>query len=271
MAESTLGIEVVELKAAIGQYLGYGRGATTYAESAWTTAQTNDILDQLKTGLNWFYVPSPIPPGMVPHSWSFLRPVASLTMVAGTATVDLPDDFGYFEGNIYITTPATAWRRVPLELTNEGVIQSRYAALPDTTGAPRLAALEVVKGTTATEGTRYRLHVWPTPDAAYVLHADYKYLPDMLSGTYPYPPGGAEHGETIRAACVAAAELYLDNEKGAMWQNFVERLAASIAIDNRKKGWKIGYNGDRSDHRLPPGRSWRDYDNPPVTYNGDPL
>ncbi len=39
------------------------------------------------------------------------------------------------------------------------------------------------------------------------------------------------HAETIQAACLAAAELFLNDEKGQYWQTFMERLAASVAHD----------------------------------------
>ncbi len=113
--------------------------------------------------------------------------------------------------------------------------------------------------------------MWPKPDVAYTIIGEYKHIPDALTGLLPYPPGGGDHAETIMAACLAAAELFLDDEKGVRWQYFMERLAASVAVDSRKKGSNLGYNGDGSDRKFPPGRSWRDYENNAVTYNGDPF
>lgn len=275
MPESTLALSRDDLRALIGHYLGYGRG-DGFGESAWTVPQTNNIDDCLRTGLSNFYNPPPVMPGEMPHSWSFLRPFASIAVVAAAATVALPDDFGYFEGPIYITTPTgTAARRWALQLTNEGLIQGRHAAQPTTTGAPRMAALEVLPGTTLTEGTRYVLHLWPVPDQNYTLEAEYKHLPDTPTDLLPFPPGGSEHAETIKASCIAAAELHLDDERGKRWQYFMERLAASVVIDRRKKGMFFGKNLDRSDRTTRYGRMngqmWRYYDNNPVTYNGNPL
>lgn len=270
MPESTLSLSIDDLKGSIGHFLGYGRG-TPYGEVAWTTPQTNDIVDVLKSGLSQFYTPPALPGERESHSWSFMRPFTTIALSSGESVAVLPDGFGSFEGPLYITTDSTAWRRFPLDIYNEGMVQARHASLPDTTGAPKMAALQVIAGTSALEGTRYRLYVWPVADADYTFAAEYKYLPDMLTGSFPYPPGGQEHAETLKSACLAAAELHLDDVKGPRWEFFMQRLAASVAVDSRKKGTKFGYNGDSSDRRFPPGRGWRDYDNAAVTYNGNPL
>jgi hypothetical protein len=272
VAESTLSLSLDDLKGEIGHFLGYGRG-TVFGEPAWTTPQSNNITAVLKSGLSQFYTPPPTQPGQAPHTWSFLRPFATITLTSGESVVALPDDFGNFEGAIFITTEGTAYRRLPLDVTNPARVQALHAAQPDTTGAPRIAATEAIKGSTATEGTRFNLYYWPTADQNYTLRAEYKYLPDMLTGLLPYPPGGSEHAETIKAACLASAELHLDDAKGPRWMFFMERLSASVAVDARRKTvTKIGYNADRSDGRgWFHGGNWRHLDNPPVTYNGDDL
>lgn len=269
MAESTLSLSLDDLKAAIGSYLGYGRG-TVFSEPAWTTEQSNNITDVLKSGLSQVYTPPPTEPGGASHNWSFLRPFASITMTSGTRTVALPDDFGGFEGPIYITSPASASRRWELPVTNEGMVRQMVAASPDTTGAPRIAAESVITGTTATEGTRSNLIVWPTPDADYVLSYTYKHLQDALTGSFPYPPGGQEHAELFKASCIAAAELYLDDMPGARFQYFMQRLTASVYVDRKRKGIAFGYNGDRSDGRRDQ-RVDRITWGEGITYNGTPF
>lgn len=271
MAESTLSLSISELKAEIGHFLGYGRG-TDLGEVAWTVPQTNDINDCLKSGLQQFYTPPQIAPNEAPHSWTFLRPFATLTIIQGTNFTPLPDDFGYFEGSIFVADPASATRRLPLQITNPGRVRAQIAAEPDTTGAPRLAAQEPIAGTTATEGTRYNLIVWPVPNADYSVYVEYKHLPDMLTGDLPYPPGGSEHAATIKAAVLAAAELELDDTPGPRAMQFMSRLVASIAVDRKKNFKTLGYNGDPR-LRMGGGRQIdrRDFDNGSVTYNGNPL
>lgn len=272
MAESTLSLSIDDLKAHIGHYLGYGRG-TAKGEGAWTTAQANTITDCLTAGLSQVYTPPPLTPGEPAHSWSFLRPFANLTLTNGSTSVTLPDNFGGFEGPIYIQDAQAIRSRWELEVTNEGRVQHLLAAHPTQTGAPRLAAESVQSGTTVTSSTRSVLLVWPKADKDYTLVATYKHLQDALTGALPYPPGGAEHAELFKASCLAAAELEQDDVRGPRWEAFLQRLAASIYADRKRKGLKLGYNGDRSDRVGDPrvrGTIWGG-DAPGVTYNGNPL
>ncbi len=97
-------------------------------------------------------------------------------------------------------------------------------------------------------------------------------MPDYLSNTIqPYPYGGGEHSETILEACLSVAEERRDDipmGTGAHGMAFVTRLAASIAMDSRKKPTKLGYNRDLSDEMdlLPWPRRGMNPD--PVTVNG---
>lgn len=271
MPESTLSLTIDDLRAEIGKFLGYGRGATKFAEAAWTTSQLNDINVLLKSGLSQVYTPPPLAPGEAAHEWSFLRPQTTLTLESGKSTVDLPADFGGFSDSIFVMDPASVARRIPLRITHVGMLEQQHASQPDTTGFPRMACEKVLPGTGATQSTRSQLLVWPTSDGNYTLSVSYKHMPDALTGGYPYPPGGAEHAELFKASVIAAAELQLDDQPGPRAAFFVQRLAASIAVDRRRKGLFLGYNGDRSDWRnMRLGRQVL-FDNPAVTYNGDPL
>lgn len=268
MAESTLSLSIDDLESEVGAYLGYGRGANS-SEPAWTTAQQNNITAVVKSGLSQFYTPPPIKPGERAHSWTFLTPFTTIVLASGDSSVALPDDFGHISGPLYVTDPQASHRFLPIKVYNEGYVQAKHAGLPDTTGAPVVAAIQTIAGTTLTEGTRYRLYVWPTADTDYTFAIEYKYLPDMLTGLLPFPPGGQQHAETIKAACIAAAELYLDDVKGPRFQFYMERLMASVEADRRAKGPNFGYNGDNSYHlQRVPGRPGRHLFGSRVTYNG---
>ncbi len=122
------------------------------------------------------------------------------------------------------------------------------------TGRPMIAAERPLRGTSLTEGQRSDLIVYPLPDQAYVLSFQYWLVADATSGTRPYAYGGASHAETVQASCIAAAELYQDNQRGPRWAYFMERLGASIAQDRKRAPSTVGYNGDRSDNR-----EWRQH------------
>lgn len=248
MPESSLSLSVDDLKAEIGQFLGYGRG-DKFDERAWTTRQASVITSLLKSGLSQVYTPPVMPPSMVAHEWSFLSPHLTLTTVAKSSTVDLPDDFGGFtDGHMYVTGTSTR-RPWKVPIANEGLVRQRHSTHPDTTGCPTIACEAIIKGTKQGSSTRSQILFWPKADAVYSLQFAYKYLPDVLTGGYPYPPGGATHAELFKASCVAAAEIHLDDVRGPRWQYFMERMAASVAADRKRKGHQLGYNGDSSDGR----------------------
>lgn len=272
MAESTLTLSITDLKAEIGHFLGYGRGSAVYSETAWTTPQSNNITAVLKSGLAQVYTPPPIAPGEVSHNWSFLRPFASITILANASTAALPDDFGGFEGPVLVTGPSTSRQRYPIAISNEGRVRAAHVEQPDTTGAPRMACEVILKGTTLTASTRSQIMVWPKCDQTYTLSMEYKYLPDALTGLLPYPPGGSEHSELFKASCLAAAELQLDDAAGPRMAFFMQRLTASVHADRKRKGTALGYNGDNSDFRGMMGfRDERLYYGGSVTYNGTPM
>jgi hypothetical protein len=274
MPESDLSLSVDDLRAEIGHFLGYGRGPT-FDEPEWTTLQANNIRAILKSGLSQVFTPPPLSEGQAAHNWSFLRPFATLTLESGKSTCDLPATFGGFEGPIIVTNPQSARKNFLLRLTHEGMVQQMHAQQPDTVGAPRVACEKVLAGTSRNSSSRYQLYVWPVSDQAYTLRAEYKHLQSSLSGDHPYPPGGAEHAELFKASCLAAAELQLDDQPGPRWQFFMQRLAASVAADRKRKASDlIGYNGDRSDSSgtpRTPGYVNRYFDNPAVTYNGSEM
>jgi hypothetical protein len=101
----------------------------------------------------------------------------------------------------------------------------------------------------ATAGQRFELLFYPIPDEAYVLSYEMVVQTDMISDTYPYPLGGAAHGETIIAACIAAAELSESGIIGPQNQNYTNLLISSIREDQvAYQSEHIGYNGDNSDN-----------------------
>lgn len=269
---SDLLLSVNDLKASGGNFLGYGRG-DKYGESTWTTRQTNNLNDALKKCLSQVYTPPPVSPGEAPHRWSFLRPISTVVLTAGTDTIPLPGDYGGLDtGEVYLGSPAAAWGRTPLKVTHEGMVQQAHARQPNSTGPPCLLAERVLPGTSRNDSSRYVLYVWPVSDQDYTVAVQYKHLPSALTGDYPYPPGGAEHSELFRASMLAVCELDLDNEPGPMRAYFMERLAASVAVDNRRKGAFLGYSGDaglfdRFRFSGPDRLSFM----APATYNGEVL
>ncbi len=242
MPEPTLALAKDDLEGAIGIFLGYGRG-TANGGPAWPT-ETQAIVTSLRcSGERQFYHPAI--EGML-YVWSFLRPVATLTLAQGVSLMQMPDDFGGIEGEITASSPTSRlWETVPLT----GDVRPLFARNPTLTGRPRLAAVEPIKGTTPLAGQRSQLYVWPIADADYTLQFAYYVNPNATNGILPYALGGSQHAETLLAAVHAAAELYLDDMRGPRWEYFQERLQASVNMDRKLKPQFLGYNRDRSDYR----------------------
>lgn len=241
--EPTLSLKKSEFEAEVGLFLGYGRGEE-FGDPEWSDQQTAAIESVVRSGLRQFYFPPPM--DGVSYDWSFLRPAKDLTLALAATAVDLPDDFGGFEGELTLQASDRVYCSVAI--TNEGVIDAYYAENADTTGQPRMAAVRPLRGTGSSRGQRFDLYVWPAADQAYTLRFQYYLVPDALTGTRPYAYGGAEHAETILESCLAIAEERLDDARAVHAMKFRERLAASISLDRRKKAQHLGYNGDGSDN-----------------------
>lgn len=268
MAESTLTLKVTDLKAAVGLFLGYGQGSVGgYADATWTARQSAVLDTIVKSGLRQFYFPAPDQAG-VSYEWSFLRPSAALDLPTGQMTIRLPDDFGGFDGRISLTT-ASNEVGIPIDICGMAKIRQLRSEFPTTTGRPLWAAVDPIKGVTANHGSRFNLEIYPIADENYTLSGAYHIHPDALTGTSPYAYGGVEHSETIQAAIIAAAELYLDDTAQVRKAYFAERLATSVSQDRKLKPQALGYNRDDSNRkygsRRGPRESWFRGD---VTVNG---
>lgn len=267
MAESTLAIPWTELQARVGAFLGWGRGLLVYGDEAWTPFKQFEIDGAVGSGLRQFYYPPPMDGRDSSYDWSFLKPVATIGFQAATSAVPLPDDFGGFEGPITILVTKQTSQPWRIELRNEGMIREMYSRTPQMSGPPLYAAQQALKGTTATQGQRFQLFVFPLADQYYTLQFQYYINPDFLNGAFPYAYGGPVHAETILESCLAIAEARQDDASSVHAARFAERLAASISMDRRNKPHGLGYNRDCSDQR---GFDRRDmhWFAPSATYNG---
>jgi len=258
MPESTLSLSYPDLEAEVGYYAGWGRGAA-YGSNAFTTDQQQSIDTVIKQGLRMVYYPDPVDGQESAYSWSFLHPVAKLQVPNSTRTLPMPDDYGGIEGRISVTLPGSVGNMYwPVEFVGVGQVYQAEANFPSTTGRVEMACVEPLKQTTPVAGQRFQLHVWPLPDQAYNLIFQYYVNPDAITASLPFPLGGMMMAETIRAACLAAAEVTLNDIMGGPnWQRFQARLIAAISADRRMKPQTLGYNGDRSDgYSSLYGREW---------------
>lgn len=238
MPESTFTVTFDELAAEVGRFLGYGRG-TKYGETAWNARQQSVIDMVVKAGVHRFYYPEPLPGEISSHTWSFLQPVATLTLASGATTVDLPLDFAGFEGPLSNMTSGARPTTIPFRST--GFIDQQYANMPNQTGRPLWVAERPKKLIQPGSGQRKELYFFPEADQAYSLQGYYYLLPNFLDGTHQHCYGGAEHGQTIIASCLAVAEdRQLGIGGGPQGRNWMVRLASSVSMDRRNKPASLG-------------------------------
>lgn len=258
MAESTLTVDKHKIDSEVGHFLGYGYGSR-YDDTAWTADQIRDIDRRRQSGLRQFYFP--VIDG-VQYSWSFLKPVATLTLLDDADAVDLPDDFAALEGPVIVEEDSNGY-----EVRVKGDVRHLHSLYQDETGRPQCVAIEPVKGTLPDRGQRFRLHVFPTADQNYTLRLRYQIAPGDLTEERPFPYGGVAHGETILQACLKAAENEHDDASGLHAMEFDRRLAASITHDRNLTAQLHGYNGDRS-NAIHHGHPRRFREDPVITFNG---
>lgn len=247
MTDQSLAVSYIEVAALTGRYLGFGRGATFYEELAWNTKQARDIKENVKSGLRRFYETPPIDhfdPGA--YEWSFLSPVATVTLKSGEQTIELPDDYASVTGQLTLVADDSI-SSVPINFFGPYRVYEQYAQQPSTTGRPLMACEEPLKGRSSILGQKMRLKVWPIADQDYSLNIPYRINAPALSGEFPFAYGGQQHHETIVASCIAAAERNNDDKKAEKWADFMERLQTSIRLDRLNKPQFMGRNRDRSD------------------------
>lgn len=227
VSTTALSVTYTSLRREIGRYLGIGRDTAD-----WTADEITDVNDIIKSGLRRFYWPTV--ESKVIHQWSFLTPVSTLNLTVGTSVYSLPPDFGGMATGL---TYGSDTRKRRVEIATEEHIRSLYSGSSGILSAPVLYAIRAKPFTEGGE-TSYEIVLYPSPDAAYVLTYRYSVIPGSIGSGSAYPHGGSQHAETIRAACLAAAEETLNDEIGIHGKRFQECLMSSIQTDRNQFGLK---------------------------------
>lgn len=235
----TLALDYEGLRQRVGFQLGYRRDV-----SLWEPEETATVEDCISSGLRRFYWPEPVQG--TTHQWSFLKPTEVLSLDSGASEVLLPDDYSGLEGEPTIETTDTGY--CPLKVVGEGMIRAWRTESPALTGSPHYVA-ESYQRAPGVALQRVLLLLFPTTDQAYSLRIRYRVTPNMVTRTSRFPWGGVEHAETILESCLAIAERRVDGQMGAHEVAFQQRLAASLALDQRRAPDYQGGRGWSSDRR----------------------
>jgi len=251
MADSLL-LGYAELMQEVGAWLGYGRDIVRL-----TRDQKIATDAMIQAGLRSFYWQ----PGI---QWSFLQPLITVVTADGVDNVPLPEDYAGIVGHITFVSTTTTYSKIMH--VSEGQVREQLALHPGLEGIPTIACVRPLS-MAPTSGQRFTLGLFPKPDAVYTLRLQINVAPGKLSDKNPFPYGGPVHSETIKAACLAAAEKEMGDTVGVMAAKYAECLSASVASDARMhRGQYLGYNGDPSS--FGDSENWWRRDPHDVTYQG---
>lgn len=236
---STLALKKADYEAEIGSFLGFGRGEAR-GDVPWTSAQETIVRFDCASGIRRFYYCG--------HPWSFMHPVAELTLRSGERTVSLPDDFGGVDAGaeISITTDSGGFRAA-YQFCGQGRVEKAYSNEQDATGPPVMIAMRPIKKMEPGKMQTMELHIYPEADQDYTLRFPYFFNANYLTDVTPYVYGGVENHEAILECCLAVAEMRRDNTVGVHAMEANRLLAIAISLDKRRQPKHLGYNYDRSD------------------------
>lgn len=179
------------------------------------------------------------------YDFSWLRPIALITLAEGDNTVDLPDDFNWIVGGVIPFESGTTRCRFPIR--SVGDVYALESASSSQTGPPQVGCIDSIRGTTPHESNRYQLRVFPTADQDYPLRIEYSLIQNALSDSFPYAYGCGQHPQLLKAACIAAYEMRFDPPNTDRMVVFQQLLQSAIVSDKRRKAGNAGANVDRSD------------------------
>lgn len=236
--ESTLSIDRNDLLNALGRFLGWHADV-----SRWTEMQSRDADTIIAKALRQAYGPPCLPGEKRAHSWSFLRPVATIFTTPNQGDYTLPDDFGGAHGPITYT--GTDPGNTLIEKVSVQNILICRQAHQNTTGFPSRYAIAPL----ATEGQspqRFTLMLEPIPSGVWELKLRYRSNPYNLSAGVPYPLGGQAFADCLTTSVVAAAdEMLNDVYMGPTYMRFMESLRTAVAHDRQEHlSGNLGYNSD---------------------------
>jgi hypothetical protein len=161
--------------------------------------------------------------------------------ITADGNYDLPDDFGGMaDQRMYFIQQRT--NPSFIEATSRGQILQWRGDI-DRTSTADFWAVEY-KTTDGTEGQRWQLMLYPTPNAVKTVEYRYNILPDVITSSAPYTLGTAKFGETLRLACLAKVDQHRHVDNGYMG-DFMRMLRSSVQQDKiDSTPPNMGYNSE---------------------------
>jgi hypothetical protein len=154
----------------------------------------------------------------------------------------LPSNFGGIHGT-ELTFDESDDYYPGVTLVDEFFVR-RLRQQAEASGRPTHAAVRPVESDQSVK-QKFELVVYPDVSTVYTLQYATNAYPEELSTSNPYPLGGPQHSEVIKACALAEAEKH-ERDGFMNWQSEARRLTvAAIKADARLLAAKsLGYNGN---------------------------
>lgn len=247
MSGASFAITLDELNIIVANDRGYSLNP-----KKWNEKQLYAINDIVVSGVANVYFPPAVGDEKVAPDWTWLKPISEIALKTGAKTLNLPDDFGNFNGGVSVKADATTSQPWWLQWRSDEKILDMYSVTPAMSGPPRFVADVASRIVQAPSGQLRQLMVFPLPDQDYILQVRYSINPDRLSGARPYAYGGAQYRELHIASALAVAERRYDLiDDGPATRHFNRMLVMAVSQDNKNRPQSLGYNGN------PESPSWR--------------
>ena len=225
----------------VSDYVGYGRDLNRLS-----TEELSRVKASVKSGYIQFLRPTCRE--HLGYRWNFLSPQVNLSLVKDQEVYTLDLEYGAITGNIFYDKAGFA--PIACDVGEANVVANRRENI---TGLPRMATVKIVKDV-AEDGTWTiikQLMVNPIPDQAYDVHFNvYLYTEELVSQD-SFVFGADYYGETIKQACLASAELLINDKMVEHSRTFAAMLLASIEQDLQEAPTQWGNVGDKRNYSRP--------------------
>lgn len=171
------------------------------------------------------------------REWTFLKHVATLSLVANDEEKDMPADFERF---IQPPTFDETYNYPPLQEVSVSQIHS-YRSGRTYTSSPQYFALNN-KTHVAASGTEIEIMLFPKSDATYALEYEYKSGSTSLTSKDHIPIGGRMYSLAIQKCCLAEAEEGEDEIiEGPQFNAAQREVGKAIKQDIHREPSSLGY------------------------------
>jgi len=218
------------LKSDVGYFLGYGH-------SGFSADEVLEIEKAVNKGVDAFLHPKIV--DEVGYKWSFLTPVSTITLTVDEDTYALPSGITGIVGNLHYPKDSG------LASIAFDVGQQRIEEAQQFYGNEGYPTLGTLLSTKVDDALVQKLLVYPTPQVEVVITFKGIIDVDETIVDAESPAGMELYSGVISQSCLAAAELYVDDDDGKHEKRFVEMLKGAIDRDRRLKPSLLGYAGDK--------------------------